>query len=99
MRYQRVDRALVAAVAEMYATGTRTRKMQSVAEKTGVPGLSKDKVSAIASSLDAGIEEPCARPLNGSQVPYVRLGATYVLYSLKSESDGHQKLNTAIINN
>lgn len=27
-RYQRVDRALVAAVAEMYATGTSTRKVQ-----------------------------------------------------------------------
>ena len=35
-RYQRVDRALVAAVAEMYATGTSTRKVQRVAEKMGV---------------------------------------------------------------
>lgn len=32
-RYQRVDRALVAAVAEMYATGTSTRKVQRIAEK------------------------------------------------------------------
>ena len=51
-RYQRVDRALVAAVAEMYATGTSTRKVQRVAEKIGVSRLSKDQVSAIASSLD-----------------------------------------------
>ena len=35
-RYQRVDRAIVAAVAEMYATGTSTRKVQRVAEKMGV---------------------------------------------------------------
>ena len=35
-RYQRVDRALVAAVAEMYATGTSTRKVQRVAEKMEV---------------------------------------------------------------
>lgn len=48
----RVDRALVAAVAEMYATGTSTRKVQRVAEKIGVSRLSKDQVSAIASSLD-----------------------------------------------
>ena len=40
-RYQRVDRAVVAAVAEMYATGTSTRKVQKVAEKMGVAGMSK----------------------------------------------------------
>lgn len=77
-RYQRVDRALVAAVAEMYATGTSTRKVRRVAEKMGVSRLSKDQVSAIASNLDADIEELCARPLDGSPVPYVWLDATYV---------------------
>ena len=74
-RYQRVDRALVAA-AEMHATGTR--KVQRVAEKMGVSRLSKDQVSAIASSLDADIEDLCGRPLGGSPVPYVWLDATYV---------------------
>lgn len=34
-RYQRADRALAAAVAEMYATGTSTRKVQRVAERMG----------------------------------------------------------------
>lgn len=77
-RYQRVDRALVAAVAEMYATGTSTRKVRRVAEKMGVSRLSKDQVSAIASSLDADIEDLCGRPLGGSPVPYVWLDATYV---------------------
>lgn len=77
-RYQRVDRALVAAVAEMYATGTSTRKVRRVAEKMGVSRLSKDQVSAIASSLDADIEDLCGRPLDGSPVPYVWLDATYV---------------------
>ena len=37
--YQRADRALVAAVAEMYATGTSTRKVQRIAEKLGVDRL------------------------------------------------------------
>lgn len=46
-RHQRVDRALVAAVAEICATGTNTRKVQRVAEKMGVSRLSKDQVSAI----------------------------------------------------
>ena len=65
-RHRRADRALVAAVAEMYDTGTSTRKVQRVAEKMGVPRLSKDQVSAIASSLGADIEELCARSLDGS---------------------------------
>ena len=34
-RYQRADWALAAAVAEMYATGTSTRKVQRVAERMG----------------------------------------------------------------
>ena len=59
-RHRRVDRALVAAMAEMYATGASTRKVQKVAEKMGVSRLSKDQASAIASSLDADIEELCA---------------------------------------
>ena len=75
---KRSKKALVAAVAEMYATGTSTRKVQRVAEKMGVSRLSKDRVSAIASSLDADGEELCARPLDGSPVPYVWLDATYV---------------------
>ena len=77
-RYQRVDRALVAAVAEMYATGTSTRKVQRIAEKMGVSRLSKDQVGSIASSLDADIDELCGRPLDGSPVPYIWLDATCV---------------------
>ena len=77
-RYQRVDRALVAAVAEMYATGTSTRKVAKVAERMGVTGMSKDRVSAIAASLDAEAEELLARDLSGSEMPYLWLDATYV---------------------
>lgn len=40
-RYQRTDRALVAAVAEMYSTGTSTRKVERVARKMGVERLSE----------------------------------------------------------
>jgi transposase-like protein len=49
-RCQRVDKALVA---EMYTTGTSIRKVQKIAEKTGVQRLSKDQMSAIVESLDA----------------------------------------------
>lgn len=68
----------MAAVAEMYATGTSARKVRRVAEKMGVSRLSEDQVSAIASSLDADIEELCARPLDGSPAPYVWLDAVSV---------------------
>lgn len=47
----------MAAVVEMHAAGASTRKAQRVAEKMRVSRLSKDQVSAIASSLNADIEE------------------------------------------
>lgn len=75
---EQVVNAVMAAVAEMYATGTSTRKVQRAAKKVGVSWLSKDQVSAIAFSLDADIEDLCARPLGGSPVPYVLLDATYI---------------------
>lgn len=91
-RYQRVDRALVAAVAEMYATGTSTRKVQRIAEKLGVDRLSKDQVSAIAHSLDEDVEELLGRSLGDVRMPYIWLDATYV----KCRRDGHVA-STAIV--
>ncbi len=95
--YQRVDRALLAAVAEMYATGTSTRKVQRVAEKMGVSRLSKDLVSAIASSLDADIEDLCARPLDAAPVPYVWLDATYVKCRREGRVDSPQEGQPRIV--
>ena len=91
-RYQRVDRAVVAAVAEMYATGTSTRKVQKVAEKMGIAGMSKDRVSAIASSLDSEVEELLSRDLSGLDLPYLWLDATYV----KCRRDG-RVASTAVV--
>ena len=50
-RYQRVDRAVVSAVAEMYATGTSTRKVQRIAEKLGISRLSKVCLATVFSTL------------------------------------------------
>lgn len=75
-RYRRVDRALVAAVAEMYATGTR--KVQRIAEKTGIERLGRDRVSAIAATLDAEIADLAEGPLDARAIPYIWLDATYV---------------------
>ena len=77
-RYQRVDRAVVAAVAEMYATGTSTRKVQRVAAAMGIERISRDQVSAICASLDSEVEELSTRPLGDLPTPYLWLDATYV---------------------
>lgn len=77
-RYCRVDRALVAAVAEMYATGTSTRKVQRIAEKMGIERLGRDRVSAIAATLDAEIADLAEGPLDARAIPYIWLDATYV---------------------
>ena len=67
-RYQRVDRAVVSAVAEMYATGTSTRKVQRIAEKLETSRLSKDQVSAIAKNLDTDVAELMGRGVHGAQL-------------------------------
>lgn len=77
-RYQRVDRAVVAAVAETCATGTSTRKVRRVAERMGVTGMAKDRVSAIAASLGSEVEELLGRDLSALDTPYLWLDATYV---------------------
>lgn len=77
-RHQRVDRALVAAVAETCATGTSARKVARVAERLGVPGMSRDRAGAIAASLDSEARGPLARDPSASEMPYLRLDATYV---------------------
>lgn len=91
-RYQRVDGALAAAVAETCATGTSTRKVQGIAERTGIDRLSKDQVSAIAQSLDADVEELLERDLSSLRAPYLWLDATYV----KCRRDAHVA-STAVI--
>ena len=77
-RYQGVDRALVAAVAETCATGTSTRKVQKIAQKMGIDRLSRDQAGAMAKDLDADVEELLARDLGSARMPYLWLDATYV---------------------
>lgn len=77
-RYQRVDQALAAAVAEMYVTGTSTRKVERVAAKLGVDGLSKDQVSRLCAVLDSSVEAFRSRRFDGERFCYVFLDATYV---------------------
>ena len=77
-RCRRVDRAVVAAVAETRAAGTSTRKARRVAAAMGIERLPGDQVSAICASPGADAGELAARPLGAPGVPYLWIDATYV---------------------
>lgn len=77
-RRSRADRAVAAAVAESWANGVSTRKMERIAQKMGIGRLSKDQVSAMCRSLDAGVAEPASRDLGEVGFPHLFLDATYV---------------------
>jgi len=77
-RWSRTDRALAAAVAEMYVTGTSTRKVEKVAAKFGVESLSKDQVSRLCAVIDGEVDAFLARDWSGMRFAYLFLDATYV---------------------
>ena len=77
-RWSRTDRALAAAVAEMYVTGTSTRKVERVAAKLGVDSLSKDQVSRLCAVIDGEVDAFLARDWSGTRFAYLFLDATYV---------------------
>lgn len=77
-RYQRVDRAVAAAVAETCATGTSTRKVQRVAAAMGIERMSRDQADAICAGPGSGVGELSAGPLGDLPTPYLRLDATCV---------------------
>ena len=76
-RYSRVDKAVAAAVAEMYATGVSTRKVERIAAKLGIERLSASQVSRICERLDAEVAELRSREFS-IPMPYLFLDATYV---------------------
>ena len=77
-RWSRTDRALAAAVAEMYVTGTSTRKVEKVAAKFGVDSLSKDQVSRLCAVIDGEADAFLAKDWSGMRFAYLFLDATYV---------------------
>lgn len=76
-RYSRVDKAVAAAVAEMYANGVSTRKVERIAQRMGIDRLSSSQVSRICERLDAEVAALRAREFDVS-MPYLFLDATYV---------------------
>jgi transposase-like protein len=77
-KWQRSERALLVACAEMYFMGVSTRKVGSVLEKMGGFELSAGTVSRVASELDEHLDEFRGRRLDSDEWVYLMADATYV---------------------
>jgi transposase-like protein len=75
-RYQRSEKALVAALAEMYVQGVSTRKVKQVTEELVGHAFSASAISAINKRLDASLMAFCERKLK-EPYPYLILDARY----------------------
>jgi putative transposase len=75
-RYQRSEKALVAALAEMYVQGVSTRKVKAVTETLCGHSFSASSISQINKHLDASLKAFAERRL-GEAYPYLILDARY----------------------
>lgn len=77
-KWERSERALLVACAEMYFMGVSTRKVKRVLEKMGGFELSASTVSCVAQELDEKLKEFRQRRLDDHTWPYLMVDATYV---------------------
>src|SRR5512144_2762531 len=75
-RYQRSERALVAALAEMYVQGVSTRKVKAITEELCGHSFSASAISAINKKLDESLAQFAHRRLVET-FPYLILDARY----------------------
>src|ERR687891_400160 len=75
-RYQRSEKALVAALAEMYVQGVSTRKVKAITEELCGHSFSASAISAINARLDEGLAQFAGRRLDEA-CPYLILDARY----------------------
>ena len=75
-RYQRSEKALVGALAEMYVQGVSTRKVKAVTEMLCGHSFSASSISQINKTLDAGLRAFAERRLTEA-FPYLILDARY----------------------
>ena len=73
-RYQRSEKALVAAMLEMYVQGVSTRKVKSITEELCGHEFSSSSVSRIVKTLDEELEKFAQRRLV-EPYPYLILDA------------------------
>jgi transposase-like protein len=75
-RYQRSEKALLLAVAEMDVQGVSTRKVKDITEALCGLEISRTQVSELAKGLDAEVAAWRTRPLS-KQYPYLVVDARY----------------------
>src|SRR6476660_10053657 len=75
-RYQRSEKALVGALAEMYVQGVSTRKVKAITEELCGHSFSASAISTINKSLDEALKAFAERRL-GESYPYLILDARY----------------------
>src|SRR5262252_8969262 len=75
-RYQRSEKALVGALAEMYVQGVSTRKVKAITEELCGHEFSASAISAINKGLDESLKAFAERRL-GEAYPYLILDARY----------------------
>lgn len=75
-RYQRSEKALVSALAEMYIQGVSTRKVKAITEELCGHAFSASAISAVNKTLDESLERFAKRPLEEAY-PYLILDARY----------------------
>ena len=75
-RYQRSEKALVSALAEMYVQGVSTRKVKAVTEELCGHAFSASTISQVNKGLDAALARFANRPLEEAY-PYLILDARY----------------------
>ena len=75
-RYQRAEKALVSALAEMYVQGVSTRKVKAITEELCGHTFSASTISRINKSLDGLLQRFAQRRLDEAY-PYVILDARY----------------------
>ena len=75
-QYQRSEKALVGALAQMYVQGVSTRKVAAITEELCGHEFSASSISAITARLDEQLEQFSRRPLE-QEMPYLILDARY----------------------
>jgi putative transposase len=75
-RYQRSDKALLAALAEMYVQGVSTRKVKAITEELVGHSFSASSISTIVKKLDDELSRFARRRLS-EPFPYLILDARY----------------------
>jgi transposase-like protein len=75
-RYQRSEKALVSALAEMYIQGVSTRKVKAITEELCGHSFSASSISAIVKTLDDQLALFAQRPLEEAY-PYLIVDARY----------------------